>query len=306
MKLTVFALNLILSFSALAGWSEIEFSNSELTTKIHLRLPQNYDPAKKHALMINLHGCAQKATTLKEAGNWDEASDEYNTIIAIPEVPNGGVIFGCWDYYGLDHSRVEGLSGYLISLTKHLSNSYAVDNDRVGISGLSSGAGMSLVMGCIAPDIYSLVGSNAGPSVGTGSNDISRARITIEEILSNCNKLNSKLVEAHSQIDIVSIIYGSNDYLVDTKYNTKNAEAFAARVEAEDKRTSDLSHLEGTNLSGELTEYFHAGKLRVSLIQNTGLGHNWPAGSTEKSGGFINKRSINYPKYLLHLLTKEL
>lgn len=37
---------------------------------------------------------------------------------------------------------------------------------------------------------------------------------------------------------------------------------------------------------------------RVSLIMNTNLGHNWPAGQGGNAGNFISKKSINYPAYL--------
>jgi poly(3-hydroxybutyrate) depolymerase len=61
--------------------------------------------AGKRALMINLHGCVQNASTLASAGNWQAVADAYGMVVAAPDAPNGGVLLGCWDYYDANHSR---------------------------------------------------------------------------------------------------------------------------------------------------------------------------------------------------------
>jgi poly(3-hydroxybutyrate) depolymerase len=72
------------------------------------------------ALMINLHGCTQSATDLQIGGNWQKTADKYGMVIALPDLPNGGVGFGCWDYYGEDHTRTNRHNKHLIELAQAL------------------------------------------------------------------------------------------------------------------------------------------------------------------------------------------
>ena len=53
----------------------------------------------KRALVINLHGCAQSATELKQFGNWDPTAKAYGLFVAIPDVGTANSYsLGCWDY----------------------------------------------------------------------------------------------------------------------------------------------------------------------------------------------------------------
>ena len=48
----------------------------------------------KRALMVSLHGCLQTAQSYKKAGNWEKTADQYGMVVALPTVPNGGVLIG--------------------------------------------------------------------------------------------------------------------------------------------------------------------------------------------------------------------
>ncbi|MCH3058246.1 hypothetical protein K3X06_14665, partial [Listeria monocytogenes] len=61
--------------------------------------------------------------------------------------------------------------------------------------------------------------------------------------------------------------------------------------------TFSLAGLAGTNTQGSGTLYSDGTGPRVSVIQNTGLGHNWPAGAGS-GGTYISANSIDYPAYV--------
>lgn len=303
-----FSLILFFSVCAHASWQTQNFAGSTVHLYTPNYVPQISAPTEEQSelplsLMINLHGCAQKSDILKDHGNWPSAADTFNTIVAIPSVPNGGVIAGCWDYYGLNHSESNRHNAFVIGLAKKLRDEYGVDSDRVYISGLSSGAGLSLVLGCMAPDIFSGLGLNAGPSVGTSSGEISRATISLEQVIQNCEKL-SQGKSPFFKNQKASIIYGNNDFLVDPKYNKKNGEALAKIYGSDSQVSFDPSSFPGSNSQGIGLLYKVGNAQRVSVIENAGLGHNWPAGQGGSSRSFVNKNSLNYPYYLLKFLTQ--
>lgn len=301
---TIIVLGPSLSAAGSGSWTSFDFQGS----KVHLYRPKaskevnkNLKRTHKHALMVNLHGCAQKGSTLVEHGNWEEAANRHKSYILIPEVPGGGVYAGCWDYYGLRHQRRDRHNHFLLKLIDHVKGLYAINEHQVYLSGLSSGGGLALVHACLAPEVFAGVGLNAAPSVGTEASDITNAQISINEIKRNCLKLSGNK-RAHLQTQVASIIYGDNDFIVDPDYNQLNAKALAELYGANHEESFSLKNLRGTSLKGKGTLYKKEKQVLVSLIENEGLGHNWPAGSGGVPGSFVNKKSIDYPSYLLNFL----
>ena len=252
------------------------------------------------ALMISLHGCVQKASDLQSAGNWAQTADEYGMIVALPDAPNGGVILGCWDYYDANHSRTAPArhDDNLLSLASTLTarGSLGIDADQVYVSGLSSGGGQTMVMGCLAPDVFAGIGINAGPTVGTTSGQISSVAVSKNQGVSTCTSFAGAASGAFDT-QLTSVVYGSNDSTVAPGYNTLNGQIMADIYDADQTSTFGLSGLAGTNTSGSGTLYSDADGPRVSVIQNTGLGHNWPAGAGS-GGSYISANSIDYPAYV--------
>jgi len=255
--------------------------------------------ANQRALMINLHGCAQKAEDLKKDGNWETTADEFNMVVALPKVPNGGVYSGCWDYYGADHTRTNRNNGPVLDLVKDLLSraDLNIDPGQVYVSGLSSGGGESMVLGCLAPDVFAGMGLNAGPSTGTSANEISFPKTSLDIMLSTCKNLAGSNNE-HFKTQLTSIIYGNNDYIVNTAFDKNNAEIMSTVYNAKEKSSFDTKKLPGSSTDGTGTMFSDTKGPRISLVMNTNLGHNWPAGQGGNSGNFINKKSINYPAYL--------
>ncbi|TFD57297.1 PHB depolymerase family esterase [Cryobacterium suzukii] len=254
----------------------------------------------ERALMINLHGCVQTSSNLKAGGNWTATADKYGMVIAIPAAPGGGVIAGCWDYYDGNHSRStparhdDNLLGLVSALLAR--PGLTLDADQVYLSGLSSGGGETMVMGCLAPDVFAGIGMNAGPSVGTTSNQIGYVATTKSAGIAQCNSFAGSNTAAFDT-QLTSVVYGSNDTTVAPGYNTLNAQIMAGIYNAPTTATFSLSTLAGSNTAGSGTTYSDATGPRVSIIQNTGLGHNWPAGAAP-GGSYISTNSINYPAYL--------
>ncbi|WP_432971434.1 extracellular catalytic domain type 1 short-chain-length polyhydroxyalkanoate depolymerase [Dactylosporangium sp. CA-233914] len=260
--------------------------------------------AGKRALMISLHGCVQTNANLQSGANWASTADQYGMVVALPAAPNGGVILGCWDYYDTNHSSSNPArhDDDLLNLVSAMLARTALnlDPNQVYISGLSSGGGETMVMGCLAPDVFAGIGINAGPTVGTTSGQISSVATNQSTGTSVCKQFAGSHTAGFST-QLTSVIYGSNDTTVAPGYDTLDAQIMAGIYGANTTSTFSLSGLAGTNTAGSGTLYSDAQGPRVSLIQNTNLGHNWPAGA-QPGGSYISTNSINYPAYLTNFL----
>ncbi|MGD6980606.1 MULTISPECIES: extracellular catalytic domain type 1 short-chain-length polyhydroxyalkanoate depolymerase [Citricoccus] len=252
------------------------------------------------ALMVTLHGCVQKAADLRNGGNWAATADEYGMVVAVPAAPDGGVLLGCWDYYGVNHSRTsparhdDNLLGLASALTSR--PGLGVDADQVYLTGLSAGGAQAMVMGCLAPDVFAGIGIGAGPTVGTTAGQLSWVATSTARGTSTCRSFAGP-AEASFDTQLASIVYDGHDSALAPGYNTLNAEIMAGLYGASSTSSFPLAGLDGANTAGTGTLYSDADGPRVSLVQNTGLGHNWPAGGGP-GGTYISTDSVDYPAYV--------
>lgn len=256
---------------------------------------------QKSSLMIGLHGCSQHAEDLVSLANWESAADQYNMIVVLPNVPNGGVVLGCWDYYGHDHNESNRHNAALIRLTEGLikNEKLNIDSKSVFITGLSSGSGEAAVLGCLRPDLFVGVGLNSGPALGTDKNSLFNPNTTADQVAQFCTELAGPRAN-YLQQQLLSVVVSDKDFIVSPEHSKISVQAMQKVYHAETSESFDLKTLQGPNTNGVGSVYKDANqKERISYIINFGLGHAFPSGKgpgrTEK---YINPNSINYPLYL--------
>jgi poly(3-hydroxybutyrate) depolymerase len=173
-----------------------------------------------------------------------------------------------------------------------------IDPAQVYIAGLSSGGGETMVLGCLAPEIFAGIGINAGPTIGTGVTEIGSVATNLQQAADTCERLAGSQRSAFDS-QLTSVIYGSLDFTVAQDYNTLNATVMASLYEVSDKSRFSISELAGHNPTGTGEIWSDNVGPRVSLIESDGLGHAWPAGSGR--GGaieFVAREGVNYPAYV--------
>lgn len=261
--------------------------------------------AGKRALMISMGGCGQQAannTEFRDQSNWESTADAYGMVVAVPRAPGGGVLWaGCWDYYDENHTRTNRHAGPLLQLTEELKGrpSLNIDPDQVYVSGLSSGGGMAMVLACVAPDVFAGIGNSAGPALGTGSGETTQVATTAQAVHNLCRELAGSYA-SHLNTQVLSIVWGSNDYLAAPGYSTVNAEGMALVYSASADDGSSV--VAGVTLDGEETTWSDAQGPRVSKVFIQGLSHAWPAGGGSGASNWMDNTSINYPAHLTQFL----
>ncbi|MFL0811533.1 MAG: PHB depolymerase family esterase [Agarilytica sp.] len=267
--------------------------------EVHIYTPTTSTANGKRALMISLHGCAQSNEIVKDNWGWEDEADEYGMVVAAPMAPNGGVLFGCWDYYDSSHSARSPSrhDDNLVDLANSLmgDSTLNIDPSQVYISGLSSGGGQTFVMGCVAPEIFAGIGINAGPAVGTGSGDIGSVPwgVTSSSVASTCEGFANNGNAGHFDTQLTSVVHGNSDGTVGTGYADVDASAMANIYGASKNSGSN-------SISGGGTEetWSDAAGVRVSKIMVNGLGHAWPAGNDDVGGGYTDHSTVDYPAFL--------
>lgn len=259
----------------------------------------------KRALMISMGGCGQQDannTEFKDQSNWPPTADEYGMVVAIPNAPGGGVLWaGCWDYYDENHTRGNRHNDNLLALVAELKSrsSLNIDPNQVYVSGLSSGGGMVNVMTCIAPDVFAGGGNSAGPALGTASGETTMVATDPQTVRNLCRQLAGSNVD-DLDTQVMSVVWGTSDYLAAPGYRYTNAEAYALIYGA--SKDSGTETIPGNSLDGVEETWSDSQGERVSLVTIEGLSHAWPAGGGPGTSQYMDNTSINYPAHLTAFL----
>jgi poly(3-hydroxybutyrate) depolymerase len=260
----------------------------------------------KRALVLVLHGCTQTAlgdviNSASDGGfNWKAAADQYGAVILAPNATGNVYSNHCWDYASTNHNRSTGHDAILLNLiSRFVTNpQYAIDPNQVYVTGLSSGGGETMALGCMAPDIFAGVGINAGPPPGTTTAQIGfvPSGYTATTAANNCKALaGSNLSKFSTQI--ASVIWGTSDYTVAQAYGPMDAAAMRGAYGGTfTKGTTATVATGGSNIPYTDSN----GKLRTSEITVTGMGHAWPAGTGGQNASYVDATKVNYPAFLMN------
>ncbi len=265
----------------------------------------------KRALVLVLHGCGMTAlgdvidSTADRGFNWKPVADQYGAIILAPNAT--GSVYGahCWDYANTNHNRSSGHDAILLNLiNRFVTNSqYAIDPNQVYVTGLSSGGGETMVLGCMAPEIFAGVGINAGPPPGTTTGQIGAvpSGYTATTAANKCKALAGTNAGAFAT-QIASVIWGTSDFTVAQAYGPMDAAAM--RIAYGGTFTKGAASTVATG--GTNTPYTDAnGKLRTSEISVASMGHAWPAGAGGQNANYVTSTKVNYPAFLMDFWFKN-
>jgi poly(3-hydroxybutyrate) depolymerase len=263
-----------------AAWETVQLEGMS----VEIYTPATTSPiGSGHGLMLVLHGCAQTGAQLREYGNFETTAEDFGMVVAVPTVANGGVIAGCWDYYGPAHSRDAGDPSTIIGLAEGLRDdaSRSIDPAQVYLVGFSSGGAEALIGGCLAPDVFAGVAVSAGPALGTTLNEIGSIGTTADEAAMLCT-LFAATHAADFATQLAITFTDTMDFTVAQGYaqvNTDMFEALFANGGELAEAPIDVATLPGTEPTGSALAYADADGERIAFITSTGVGHNFPSGS---------------------------
>lgn len=265
----------------------------------------------KRALVLVLHGCKQTAAgdviNSNDGGyNWAGVADQYGAVILAPNATGNVYYNHCWDYANTNHTRTGGgHDTVLLDLINRFVKDpqYAIDPNQVYVTGLSSGGGQTMVMACLAPDVFAGAGINAGPPPGTTTLQIGSVPqgFTAATAASRCKAMAGSNASKFSK-QIAGAIWGTFDYTVAQAYGPLDVAAM--RIVYGGSFTQGAAETVpggGTNIP-----YLDSNrKVRTHEITVNGLGHSWPAGPGGQNVNFVDNTKVNYPAFVMDFWYKN-
>ena len=298
------------TWSAQQSWANDTVNGGNLTGYFYWPAAQPA-LAGKRALVLVLHGCQQTAAndvinSSSDGGyNWKAVAEKYGAVIIAPNAPGNVYSNHCWDYASTNHNRTSGHDAVLLDVVNRFvaDPQYAIDPNQVYVTGLSSGGGETMALGCLAPDVFAGVGINAGPTPGTTTLQIGAvpSGYTATTAANKCKAMAGSAASKFST-QISGTIWGTLDYTVGQAYGPLGAAAMRQVYGG----TFTADPAETVPGGGTNTPYRDSnGKVRTHQIVVTGMGHSWPAGTGGQNMNYVDSTKVNYPEFVMDFWYKN-
>ena len=270
------------------------FDTGGRTMRYKLFVPSNYS-GQPMPLIVMLHGCGQDAGDFALGTGMNALAEQHRVLVLYPEQSSGAHWNRCWNWYDPGHHcRGEGEPAMIAALTRHVATEYAVDDARVSVAGLSSGAAMAVILGRTYPDLFNAVGCHSGLAHGSAT-DSAGAMLAMRD----GTPPDMPAFAAPTACVPVIVFHGDADATV----HQENS-AIVVR-QAVDSRAVSTIEEKGESGGRSYTRHVHLGRNGAVLAEQWtlhGAGHAWSGGSPQ--GSYTDVRGPDASEEMLRFFLK--
>ena len=132
-----------------------------------LFFPSNYDGSSQIPLIVNIHGGCMDAASQMEAMNMRSLAEEHSFALVYPQgLPEEGtedcLIWNSGPYATESNKTTADDLGFFETLITDITNSYAIDSERIYATGFSNGGFMTYALACYQSETFAAVAPVAG------------------------------------------------------------------------------------------------------------------------------------------------
>lgn len=133
----------------------LEYAGADRTYELFV--PENYDAEEPSALIVALHGIFSTGKALQALSHLDAAAETMGALVVYPDG-----LFNYWDDGRYDaglfprDGKVDDV-GFILALIDQLATDYAIDPEKIYLTGTSNGGTMAYTLACAAPERFAAV-----------------------------------------------------------------------------------------------------------------------------------------------------
>ena len=265
--------------------------------RYYLYKPPGLTTAERLPLVVMLHGCGQDAGALALATRMNRIAARERFLVLYPEQDRLANPQGCWNWYEVRSRRAYGEAAIIRAAIDQVCLLYPVDAQRVGIAGLSAGAGMAALVATRYPEHIAAVVMHSGvpPGVANSTASAIRAmhgRAPASSAATPTSSAAPSSTTAPSPATSSSqssgarswppllVIHGSRDRVVSLSNATDAVRLWAAAAGAVDETVRRVQR--GARYPMTVTDFGSRGRVAATLCEIEGLGHAWSGGDSRE------------------------
>jgi poly(hydroxyalkanoate) depolymerase family esterase len=244
-------------------------------------------------LVLALHGCTQDPFMLEASSGLKNLADTQGFMLIYPQQNANASPHRCWNWYEpRNQARETGEPSMLAGIVRQVSESYAVDDSRIYVTGLSSGGAMTSILASCFPDLFAAAAVHSGMAYKSAN---SAAQALIAPFSGNQTPPNIAGEEAYrcsgtqNQTIPMLMLHGTADTVVFPINGRHTLEEFAQLNDFEDDgEDNDSVQAVPTNTQTQQVEgghsyivedYNYNGELLMQAYIVDGLQHMWSGGT---------------------------
>jgi poly(hydroxyalkanoate) depolymerase family esterase len=272
------------------------YTNAAGTRSYKLYVPSG-DLRLPLPLVVMLHGCTQSPDDFAAGTRMNELAEKHQCFVLYPAQAQGANAQKCWNWFNAtEQRRDQGEPSLIAGMTREIMRTYAVDDRRVYVAGLSAGGAMAAIMGIAYPDLYAAVGVHSGLPYGA-AHDLPSAFVAMD---------GGGTTPAHSQTGKTNGIYSSPPTIVfhgdgDATVHSRNGDQVIAQSISAHGTKPKVTVQHGHVPDGHAyTRSIYSDASGHALVEHWcvhGAGHAWSGGSPR--GSYIDVKGPNASKEML-------
>jgi len=267
------------------------FTNHAGTRTYKLYVPASYSAqlGEPVPVVVMLHGCTQSPDDFAAGTRMNALAEERGFLVVYPAQAANANGSKCWNWFRAeDQDRDRGEPSLIAGITREVVANYHVDERRVFVAGLSSGAAMAVILGATYPDIYAAVGAHSGLPYGA-AHDMPSAFGAMKRstgLAGMANRTGSSTCRAARGRGVPTIVFhGDRDHTVDARNGAEIVEQ-AIRGHSDESRLQ-ASVRQGAAAGGrQYSHTVYADTANQPVVEQWvlhGAGHAWSGGSPQGS-----------------------
>jgi len=264
------------------------FTNHAGTRAYKLYVPSSYsahqgDPVP---VVVMLHGCTQSPDDFAAGTRMNALAEQRGFLVVYPAQAANANGSKCWNWFrSEDQDRDRGEPSLIAGITREVVAEYHVDERRVFVAGLSSGAAMAVILGTTYPEIYAAVGAHSGLPYGA-AHDMVSAFGAMKGGKGMPNRTGSGAGRAAGGRGVPTIVFhGDRDHTVDARNGAEIVEQ-AVRGHSNELRLQATSRQGGAAGDRQFSHTIYVDTANNPVVEQWvihGAGHAWSGGSPKGS-----------------------
>lgn len=267
------------------------FTNHAGTRAYKLYVPASYSAqlGEPVPVVVMLHGCTQSPDDFAAGTRMNALAEQRGFLVVYPAQTANANGSKCWNWFRAeDQDRDRGEPSLIAGITRQVVANHHVDERRVFVAGLSSGAAMAVILGTTYPDVYAAVGAHSGLPYGA-AHDMPSAFGAMKRssgLAGMPNRTGSGTPRAAGVRGVPTIVFhGDRDHTVDARNGAEIVEQ-AIRDHSGEPRLQ-ASVRQGATAGGrQYSHTVYADAANQPVVEQWvlhGAGHAWSGGSPHGS-----------------------